>query len=86
MMHAKSFPDREERRILPVGEQHLRPLRFAHSVREREISVNRPISSPLIANSTACRHHTDPRSANCKRGIHQQTASSPQAGFMESVV
>ena len=31
-------------------------------------------------------HHTNPRPANSKRGIHQQTASSTQAGFMESVV
>jgi hypothetical protein len=31
-------------------------------------------------------HHTNPRPADSKRGIHQQTASSTQAGFMESVV
>ena len=31
-------------------------------------------------------HHTNPRPADSKRGIDQQTASSTQAGFMESVV
>jgi hypothetical protein len=57
MMHPEFFPDRAERWILPVGEQHLCPLHPARPLaREREMPVNRPISSPLIANSTACRH------------------------------
>ena len=61
----------------------------ARSVREREMSVDRPISSPLIANSTACRHcaitpiFVQPIA---NEEFDQQTASSTQVGFMELVV
>jgi hypothetical protein len=91
MMHPEFFPDRAKTMVSPGQASSIcaRSTRLARSVREREMPVNRPISSPLIANSNrmppSC-HHTNPRSANSKRGIHQQTASSTQAGFMESVV
>jgi hypothetical protein len=90
MMHAEFFPDRAERWILPVGEQHLRTLHPARPLGAQARNV-RQSSNILTAHRQfdgmppSC-HHTNPRSANSKRGIHQQTASSTQAGFMESVV
>jgi hypothetical protein len=62
-----------------------------HWVREREITVRRPISSSVIASPIACRHLAiSPfrRSSfpSCKRGIREQLTSSVIAGFMESIV
>ena len=58
MMDPESLSHRVERRLLSVPEQHFRPRHSARraSVREREISVSFPITSSVIANSTACRH------------------------------
>jgi hypothetical protein len=53
------------------------------------MSVNRPMSSPLIANLTACRHPAiTPILVQPKANeeIHQQTARITQASFMETVV
>jgi hypothetical protein len=57
LMITKLSSDQEKTRVLTVGEQHLRrSTRLAGSVREREITFSFPISSSVIANSTACRH------------------------------
>ena len=74
MMHPEFFPDRAKTMVSPGQASSIcaRSTRLARSVREREMPVNRPISSPLIANSNrmppSC-HHTNPRSANSKRGF-----------------
>jgi hypothetical protein len=57
MVDPNSLPHRTERRILAIGQQHLRPRYPARgSVRDRERAVNLSISSSVIANSTARRH------------------------------
>jgi hypothetical protein len=68
MMHAESFPEREERWILPVGEQHLRPLHPARPLGARARNPRQSINI-LTAHRQFDRmppscHHTNPRSAN----------------------
>jgi hypothetical protein len=50
--------DRMSVDVVDAGHDALcaRSTRLAGSVREREITVSFPISSSVIANSTACRH------------------------------
>ncbi|MDX8535495.1 hypothetical protein RFM41_30755 [Mesorhizobium sp. VK25A] len=56
MMDAKAPPDREERWIVTVGEQHPCPFNPpCRSLRERKSAVRVPISSSLIASSIARR-------------------------------
>jgi hypothetical protein len=90
MMDAKPLPHRKERRVLAIGEQHLRPLNPARRLRPRARNGHQPL------NVLAChrqfdrlppsRHDAIPRSANRKRGIHEPTLGSMTASFMESVV
>ena len=57
MMHAKSSSHGKERWLLPIAEQHRCPrhpaCRFGP---RRDRAVSASISSPVIANATACRH------------------------------
>jgi hypothetical protein len=85
---------RRQQLLVAVGpkqdKQHLRPLHPARPLGVRARNAHQS-SNILTAHRQFDRmppscHHTNPRSANSKRGIHQQTASSTQAGFMESVV
>jgi hypothetical protein len=57
MVHSKPFSYGTKRWVFVIGEKHCaRDTRLAGSVREREMAVNRPICSSVIANSAACRH------------------------------
>jgi len=90
MMDAKSLPDRKERRVLTVGEQHLHLLHSARPLDARARNLHQ-LPNILIAHRQLDRmppscHDANPRSANYKRGIHEQNASSTKAGSMESVV
>jgi hypothetical protein len=69
--------------LLSVPEQHpAHAARLAGSIRQREISVSFPISSSVIANSTAFRHSASPRLDRRKRGIRQPITRSMPATFM----
>jgi hypothetical protein len=90
MMNTKLSSDQKKRRILTVGEQHLRPLHLARRLRSRA-GNNRQLSNLLISHRQLDRlppscHVAIPRPLNRKRGIHQLTASSMSARFMESIV
>jgi hypothetical protein len=57
MVHAKAASHGKERRLLPIAEQHRRPRYPARRLGPRpDKVVSVSISSPVIANSTACRH------------------------------
>jgi hypothetical protein len=90
MMDAKALPDRKERRILIVGEQHSRPCNPARGLGSRA-RKGCQTSNLLIGHRQIDRlpppcHFATPRSANRKRGIREQPISSMTANFMESVV
>jgi hypothetical protein len=90
MMDPKSLPHRKERRILMVGEQHLRPLHPARRLASRARNDHQPLNVFVLHRQfdrlpPSC-HDAIPRSANRKRGIREQTSSSMDADFMESVV
>ena len=74
---------REERRILRVGEQHLRPLHPARTLGARARNPrHRPISSLLIANSTGRRHpHSTERRARGRSAESHGHAGAGQAQF-----
>jgi len=90
MMYAKPLPNRKERGILAVAEQHLRTLhptcRLASRARNgcqlRDLLV---AHRQLDRLPPSC-HDATPRSINHKQGIHQHTTRSMTAGFMESFV
>jgi hypothetical protein len=90
MVHSHGTPNGKERRVLAVGEQHPRPHHPAPSFRSG--SGNRRQLGNLLV--TQCQfdrlspstHRSDPRFAQYKRGIRQQTRRSMKAGFMESIV
>ena len=90
VMLTKFSPHREERRVLTVGEQHLRPLHSARRLASRACNRRQP-SNLLIGHRQldhlppSC-HDAIPRSVKPKRGIHQQVTGSMPASFMESVV
>jgi hypothetical protein len=89
-MNTMFSSDLEKRRILTVGEQHPRPLHPARRLRSRA-GNNRQLSNLLIRHRQLDRlppscHVAIPRALNRKRGIHQLTASSLSARFMESIV
>ena len=90
MMHAKSLPDRKERRIFTVAEQHLRPFhstrRLGSRARNRCQTSNLLIGHRQLDRLPPSCHDATPRSLNHKRGIHQQFSGSIAASFMESVV
>jgi hypothetical protein len=54
MIHAEFFPDREERWILLVGEQHLRPLHPARPLGARARNVRQ--SSNILTAHRQCAH------------------------------
>src|SRR6266850_1553178 len=88
MVNPNSLPHRTERRILAIGQQHLRPRYPAGSVRDRERAVNLSISSSVIANSTARRHPAIMPllvSPTAKQGIrHQPIGSMMQVSWNPS--
>ena len=89
VMNAKSLPDRKERQLLTIGEQHRCPRYPARWLgsrprksRQRLNLLNR---HRQLNRLPPCCHDTAPRSINHKRGIHQQIFRS-MIGSMELVV
>jgi hypothetical protein len=75
---------REERWILTVGKQHLRPLHpLAAGVRKWAMAAKLSTSSSVIANSTACRHPAMPLLV---RSNTNEEFIGSMISFMESVV
>jgi hypothetical protein len=89
MMHSEALSHRKERQILPIAEQHLRPLdpagRLRARARYRYQRGNLVLRHHQLNRMSPSRHDTVPRSANRKRGIRHQTIRS-MSGFMESIV
>src|SRR5882724_8137188 len=90
MMHTKALPDREERWILTIGEQHARSFNPARQLgsraRKRYQASNLLITHRQLDRVPPSCHFAAPRSANRKRGIREQPTCSITANFMESVV
>jgi hypothetical protein len=95
MMHANPQSYRKERWIFAIRQKYLRTLHPARRFRSRPRN-GRQTPDFLFRyhhpkRLTPCCHDTAPRSPLLKRGIHQHTSSSIDAGFinagfMESVV
>jgi hypothetical protein len=90
MMHSKSLSYREERRIVAVAQEHLRPLhptrRLGSGARNRYQPSDLLIRHHQLDHLSPSYHGALPRSGNRERGIREQNIGSSYAGFMESVV
>jgi hypothetical protein len=89
MMHAKSLPDRKERPVLAIGEQHRRPRyparRLGPRPRKSRQCFNLLAANRQLDRSPPSCHDTAPRLINHKRGIRQQIIRS-MIDSMESFV
>jgi hypothetical protein len=95
MMNSHPLCDGKKRWVLAISQKHLSTLHPTRRLSPRPRNGHQPrdllICHPHLKGLTPCCHHTAPRSALPKRGIHQQHSSSMdagliEAGFTESVV
>ena len=95
MMNSHPLCDGKKRWVLAISQKHLSTLHPTRRLSPRPRNGHQPrdllICHPHLKGLTPCCHHTAPRSALPKRGIHQQhfscmDAGLIKAGFMESVV
>ena len=86
MVYAKFLSHGKKRRLLAIGEQHLRPLHAARRLgprpRKSRQCFNFLSGHRQLDRSPPSCHDAAPRSPNCKRGIHQQISRS-MIGFIE---
>src|SRR3982075_2019231 len=85
MMHPPPLSDRKKRPVLAISQKHLRTLHPARRLgarpREGRQTRNVLICHHHLKRLPPCCHDVAPRSALLKRGIHQHTSDSIDAGF-----